>query len=266
MTPVGASDSHDVARYFVGQGRTYIRCDDRDPAAIDVAQACRNLADGRALVSMGLLCEVVVAGQHGPGDLVTATDELDVAVRVLGPSWSRATNVALYANGVKIREAQIPEADSRAPGIKWQGNWRLPKRLHDVHLAAIAIGPGVHEPFWPIPRPYQPTSPVWNSYVVGSTGAVWIDADGSGDFTSAFGYASRLVAESAADVARLMNRLADYDEAVAAQTARLLHVRKVKTPAELLQDAARTDSRSIKAGFQAYVDAWKESEIARAQK
>ena len=29
LTPVGSSDSHDVARYIVGQGRTYVRCDDR---------------------------------------------------------------------------------------------------------------------------------------------------------------------------------------------------------------------------------------------
>ena len=31
VTPVGSSDSHDVGRHFVGQGRTYIRCDDSDP-------------------------------------------------------------------------------------------------------------------------------------------------------------------------------------------------------------------------------------------
>jgi hypothetical protein len=266
MTPVGASDSHDVARYFVGQGRTYIRCDDRDPGTIDVAQDCRHLAAGRALVSMGLLCEIVVAGRHGPGDLVDAAEELDIALRVLGPSWSRATNVALYANGVRIREAPITEADAGTMGVKWNGNWRLPRLRHDVHLAAIATGPGVKEPFWPTPRPYQPTSPVWYSYVVGSTGAVWVDADGSGDFTSAFEYASRLVAEFAVDFSRLMKQLADYDEAVAAQAARILHVRQLKTPGELLEATAQTDSQSIKDGFRAYVDAWKECEVARAQK
>ena len=267
MTPVGASDSHDVARYIVGQGRTYIRCDDRDPGAIDVAQACQHLAAGRALVSMGLLCEIVVAGRHGPGDLVDAAEELEVAVRVLGPSWSLAPECGgSYANGVQIREAAITQADAGAVGVKWKGNWQLPRLRHDVHLAAIATGPGVNEPFWPTPRPYQPTSPVWHSYVVGSTGAIWIDADGSGDFTSAFEYASRLVAEFAADFSRLMKQLADYDEAVAAQAARILHVRQLKTPGELLEAAVRTDSQSIKDGFRAYVDAWKESETARAQK
>jgi len=266
VTPLGASDSHDVARYFVGQGRTYIRCEDRDPGTINVEQACRNLAAGRALVSLGLLCEIIVAGDHGPGDLVAATDELQVDLRVLGPSWSRATHVGLYANGVKIRETQILEPDSSAPGMKWQGTWRLPRLRHDVHLAAIATGPGVKEPFWPVPRPYQPTSPVWDSYVVGSTGAVWIDADGSGDFNSAFDYASRLVRESADDFDRLMTRLTEYDQAVAVQVARLVHVQKIKTRTELVQAAARTDRQSIKDGFRAYVDAWKECEIARGEK
>jgi hypothetical protein len=124
----------------------------------------------------------------------------------------------------------------------------------------------VHEPFWPTPRPYQPTSPVWNSYVVGTTGAVWVDADGSGDFTSAFEYATRLVADLADDFSPLMKELANYDEAVAAQAARILHVRKLKTPTELLEAAVRIDNQSIKAGFRAYVDAWKECEVARAQK
>ncbi|MGH7128705.1 MAG: CehA/McbA family metallohydrolase, partial [Planctomycetaceae bacterium] len=53
LTPVGASDSHDVARHFVGQGRTYIRCDDRDPGHIDVEQAVSNFLQGRVMVSYG---------------------------------------------------------------------------------------------------------------------------------------------------------------------------------------------------------------------
>ena len=55
LTPVGASDSHDVSRYIVGQARTYIRCDSTDPGNIDVAQAVRNLHDGRVMVSYGLV-------------------------------------------------------------------------------------------------------------------------------------------------------------------------------------------------------------------
>jgi hypothetical protein len=265
ITPVGSSDSHDVARYFVGQGRTYIRCDDR-PGAIDVRQACRNLAEGRVLVSLGLMCEMTVAGQYGPGDLVPANGELDVTVRVLGPSWSKATHVALYANGTKIREAEIGEVPLEAgwSGVKWKGNWRLQKFKHDAHLVAIATGPGVKEPFWPVARPYQPSSPVWNSYVVGSTSAVWIDADSSGQFNPAFEYATRLVDDSRNELTNLVSQLADYDVAVVAQAARLWHVRKLGLPADLLKAASRTESATIRDGFQAYVDEWKASEIARA--
>lgn len=268
ITPVGASDSHDVARYIVGQGRTYIRSDDRDPGAIDVAQACRHLAAGHALVSLGLLCEMTVNDQYGAGDLVASAGDVDVSVRVLGPSWSKATQVALYANGVKIREAEISEADwgSNATGHQWKTLWRLPPFKHDVSLVAIATGPGNNKPFWPIPRPYQPSSPVWHPYVVGLTGAVWIDADRSGQWTSPFAYASRLVEESGTDFAKLISRLADYDEAVAAQAARLIHIRKLKTPAELLEIAGRNDSQGLRNGFQAYVDGWKECETARVVK
>src|SRR5206468_2838161 len=100
LTPVGASDSHDVARYFVGQGRTYIRCDASDAGKIDVADACRSLAEGRTLVSLGLLCEMTIDGKYGPGDLVPAPGDIDVAVRVLGPAWTKASRVELYANGI----------------------------------------------------------------------------------------------------------------------------------------------------------------------
>src|SRR5262249_22462446 len=71
MTPIGSSDSHDVSRFIVGQGRTYIRADDRDPAHIDVAAACRSLREGRVMVSLGLLAELEVEGRFVPGDLAS---------------------------------------------------------------------------------------------------------------------------------------------------------------------------------------------------
>ena len=43
---------HDVSRFIVGQGRTYITAADNDPAHIDVKEVCRNLRAGHALVSM----------------------------------------------------------------------------------------------------------------------------------------------------------------------------------------------------------------------
>ncbi|HTG45806.1 MAG TPA: CehA/McbA family metallohydrolase, partial [Verrucomicrobiae bacterium] len=54
ITGVGASDSHDVSRFIVGQGRTYIRSDDFDVSRIDIPRACESLKAGHAVVSLGL--------------------------------------------------------------------------------------------------------------------------------------------------------------------------------------------------------------------
>ena len=43
LTPVGASDSHDVGRFLVGQARTYIRCKRGTPGDVDVQEAVANL-------------------------------------------------------------------------------------------------------------------------------------------------------------------------------------------------------------------------------
>src|SRR5262249_54319103 len=97
VTPVGRSHSPDGSRYIVGQGRTYIRCDDRDVASIDVAAAVENSLAGRVLVSYGLLLEATVSGKYGAGDLAQLTgDELQVDLRVLAPSWIEANRVQLY--------------------------------------------------------------------------------------------------------------------------------------------------------------------------
>src|SRR5207253_1776923 len=123
----------------------------------DVAEAVASFRAGRVLVSCGLLAEITVNGRYGPGDLAPAADEIMVAVRVLGPAWATAETVELYANGVRVRAAHIEHGDR--PGVKWSGEWRLPRRKHDEHLVAVALGPGVTDLSWPTARPYQPTSP-----------------------------------------------------------------------------------------------------------
>ncbi|MGH9340316.1 MAG: hypothetical protein ACRD1R_12205 [Acidobacteriota bacterium] len=109
VTPIGASDSHDVGRRLLGQARTYIACPDEDPGRIDVEAALESLKAGRVLVSMGLLTEILVDKRYGPGDIAPPAEEVEVSVRVLGPAWSKAHRVELFANGVAIREASIPQ-------------------------------------------------------------------------------------------------------------------------------------------------------------
>jgi hypothetical protein len=265
LTPVGASDSHDVARSIVGQARTYIRCQDERPGRIDVAAAVRNFLEGRVLVSCGLLADMTINGKYGPGDLVPATEQFTVEVRVLGPSWVKADKIELFANGRKIRESTISPADQKG-AVKWSGEWVLPRFHHDVHLAAIASGPGVTELYWPIAKPYQPTSPTVARRIVGATGAVWIDGDGDGRRTSAYGYAQRLMGSLGADPAKLISALGSYDEAVASQAASLLHGRGVSLEDPALREAIREAGQHVEQGFQSFADAWRASQIAKGQR
>jgi hypothetical protein len=67
--------------------------------------------------------------------------------------------------------------------VKWHATWRIPAPATDAHLVAIATGPGVTAPFWPTAKPYQPTSIEFTPYVLGVSGAVFVDTDANGRFT-----------------------------------------------------------------------------------
>ena len=177
ITAVGASDSHDVSRFIVGQGRTYIFCQDSDPANIDVQEACANLRAGRALVSLGLLVNLTVQGRFRVGDLATSLpDQVQVTATVSAPKWSKADRVELYANGRKIQERSL---DANSATI----TWTIPRPVGDAYLVAIATGPGIKSPHWAIPKPYQPSSKAWNPRVFAATNPIWLDADADGKFT-----------------------------------------------------------------------------------
>jgi hypothetical protein len=255
LTPVGSSDSHDVTRYIVGQGRTYVRCDDRQPSAIGEAAVLDSLRGGRVRVSYGLLADIDVSG-HGPGELVAGGAPLAVRVRVQGPGWTRARHVTLYMDGTPVREAEI--AGGASAGVKWQRTWRLPAPSHDVHLVAVATGPGVTAPYWPTAKPYQPTSPEFTPYVLGVSGAVFVDADGSGAFDSALDYARREIAASA-EPRRLAAALARYDEAIATQAASLLRGRDPAGFDLAIEAMLPGAAPQVARGLRAYRDAWRAS-------
>jgi hypothetical protein len=181
---VGASDSHDVSRFIVGQARTYIVARDTDPGRIDVSAACESLLAGRALVSMGLLVQMTVEDRFTVGDLATnLPEQIRVKVKVLGPSWVKASRVELFANGVSIRDATIDPAGASAAGEKAEITWLIPRPPRDLYLVAITTGSGVTAPFWAMTRPYQPSSSHWEGRAIGATNPVWLDADGDGRFT-----------------------------------------------------------------------------------
>jgi hypothetical protein len=217
---IGSSDSHDVSRFILGQGRTYVARPDDNAAAIDVDAACESFLKGRIFISMGLLTHMTVNERFGVGDLATGLgDQLRVEVAVLGPSWVNADRVELFANGVRIREQKIEHTAGSVE--KATVTWLVPRPPHDVHLVAVATGPGVTEPYWAIPKPYQPTSRAWTPRVIGATNPIWIDADGDGQYTSPRGYAAKLLAGLGPDPREIVPALDSFDEAVAAQAASL---------------------------------------------
>jgi hypothetical protein len=265
ITPVGSSDSHDVARHFVGQGRTYIRCDDRNPGEIPVADAVEAFQKGQVLVSYGLLVKMEVDGRSS-GELVPGTDQpLQVKLQVLGPHWVAADRIDLYANGELIRTEPIAAADATAePGVKWKGAWTVDPRLHDVHLVAIASGPGLDAPWWKAAKPYQPVSPHWEPRFFGCSGATWVDFDGDGKPTSAREYAQRLWDRAGRGLPALLQHLADYDPSVAAHAAHLYHTAGGSLTDADVQQQLRTAAEPARTGFDRYHQAWRETQAAKA--
>jgi hypothetical protein len=182
VTGVGSSDCHDVSRYIVGQGRTYVACDDRDPAHINIDRACESFLKSRALISMGLFADVKIDNKFTVGDLATNLNkQIRVVATVQGPSWTAVDEIQLFANGEVLREEKF--APIYKAGVKKRIEWKISKPHGDAHLEVIASGPAVSAPFWRIPKPYQPTSTAWKPRVIGATNPIRIDADGDGKFT-----------------------------------------------------------------------------------
>ncbi len=221
ITAVGSSDGHDVSRYIVGQGRTYIECNDAKPDALDVNAACRNLKAGRAYVSMGLLPMMTVNERFRVGDFVTnAGSTVTVKVQVLAPSWIHCDRVELFANGVSIQATNLLFGSlAQHRGFAREVEWQIPLPKHDVFLVALATGPGDTSPHWPVSKPYQAVSPHWISRVIGATNPIWIDGDGDVKYFSAHDYALWILDNAGKNVVPIVELLASHDEAVAIQTA-----------------------------------------------
>jgi hypothetical protein len=251
VTAVGASDCHDVSRFIVGQGRTYVVCDGRDAGKICVEDVCQSFKEGRVSVSLGLITRLTVDGRYEAGDLAMVRGpNLRVRVQVLGPTWSKADKVELYANGVKIADQVI---DASADTVeKASVDWLIPRPSHDVYLVAIASGPGIKAPYWRQAPPYQPDSRELNLRAIGSTNPVWIDADDDGKFTPARGYAKLLIERTGTDPAKLIPALAGYDEAVAAQAAGLSQASGVDVRGDAFKSELSNSAEPVKRGFAAY--------------
>lgn len=221
IAAIASSDTHDVNRFILGQGRTYVAAKDGHPSQLDLDEVWRSYQEGRLLVSLGLMTTLKVDDRFAVGDLATGLGaQIKIEAVVSGPAWVTADRIELYANGILIREQSI--VDEHRAGEKARITWELPKPAHDVHLVAIATGPGITEPFWEIPRPYQPSSKALTPRVIGSTNPIWLDNDGDGKFASAFAIAQALVTKFGSDPSALREALKKHDAAVVVQVEALL--------------------------------------------
>ena len=265
LTPVGSSDSHDVARFIVGQGRTYITCEDQDVSRIDSEMAITNFVAGKVIVSCGLLCNLHINGQSGPGDTAPQASSYTATVDVMGPSWIQASELEIFANGLSVFREEIPVVARAAAGLKhtFVVPLSLPKN-QDVFIVAVARGPGVRRLHWPVARPYQPTSTSWEPICMSITGAVWIDADGDGVYTSARPHAQRLCEGATNDFATVVRELSRYDAAVATHAASLLLAPDSPSPTDSQRTALQTAAPQVREAFEQYMLEWRQSQIHRA--
>lgn len=247
LTPIGSSDSHDVSRYIVGQGRTYIRGNDSDPGGIDTGMAIRGMMKGEVLVSCGLLVKMVVNGRYGPGELASGTRRINVVVEVLGPAWSNADSISLFMNGLSVKSAAVP--GRKGVPVRQRFTWDLTTPSHDVFLVALAWGKAPHIPFWPIAKPYQPMVPEWVPHMYAASGAVWVDGDRNGTRESASDYARRMITYYNKDHSSLFKALGRYDEAVARQVAVGLWQRGVDLRSAAIADPLKRAPVQVRTGF-----------------
>jgi hypothetical protein len=266
MTPVGCSDSHDVARHFVGQGRTYIKVDDTDPGNISIADAVRSFREGRVVVSYGLFAKITVNGKFGVGDLATTKEgePVEVAVEVYGPDWCRAERVRLFANGRLVGTKAIDPDDGEKAGLKFTAKWRLESHRHDAHLVAIVDGPGVTAPYWPMAKAYQPTSTHFEPRARSMTGAVWLDGDRNQRRDTPFDYATRLVQRHGDDLTALVAESEQFDAPTRIQIASVLRKKGISPLDPRLDTALEKAPENVRRSFAEYRDAWRSSEKAKA--
>jgi hypothetical protein len=280
VTPVGSSDSHDVTRYIVGQGRTYIECDDSNPADLSIQDAVDAFLAGRVIVSYGLMAKLQANDEIGPGGQFSlgASQDLEITAEILGPAWTDVRQVELWVNGRRRFMQTIPGRKSKraqqavAPtpdpeGLQARVHWTIPRSelFHDVWLSAVAIGPGVTAPYWPCAKPYQPDSIHFTPYVFSSTGPIRVDVDGDGVYTSPAASAEEILRESGVasvedlpDWKELASRLQHVDESVVHQVLGILRDRTID-PQKLVNQVDADQRRTI-ATFE---QAWRQSLRAR---
>lgn len=272
ITGVGASDSHDVSRFIVGQGRTYIRGADTNVSRLDVAQLSENLKQGRAIVSLGLFPQLTISdapdaldapslvsgvidpGSSAPGDLHQGESRFfEVTGSVDFPVWINPegrTVATLYENGQP--KLVFPFEMKKSAGKPLAFKARFPKPKADAWYVLIAETPGVTNSYWSIARPYHPSSPEWKPAMIGATNPIYLDANGDGLYTSPR-QTAEYVNEQYVSPHDLIPALAQYDWSVAVQAAEVLSEAGVDLKSAELRPTLAKAAPHVQQAFNDYI-------------
>lgn len=97
------------------------------------------------------------------------------------------------------------------------------------------------------------------------TGAIWYDGNGDGSRNPARQIAEKIAQDTAADPARTILSLTKYHRSFNLQAAELLHMQGVDlNSTEIKELTARLAGAEVRAAFEDYWTAWRDSEIARS--
>ena len=232
----------------------------------------RSFLKGHVTVSCGLTASIRVIPvdktnrdqpNFGPGDTVPAAGEYRVEVDAMGPSWMAAHEVELFRNGRSAGRRRVDPARRQLPGIKQTMTFSIPGQSYDSFLTAVVRGPGVTQLYWPVAKPYQPTSPDWSPEFMAVTGAVWIDADGDQKVTSARAYAKRICERTEYDANEVLNQLKQYDTAVALHVADEFYRHDKDAFTSSVLPAAHRSEPFISDSFDTFVEAIRECQRAK---
>lgn len=268
IAPIGCSDSHDVARHFVGQARTYIRCDDNHPGALNVDQCIQAFREGRVTVSYGILVRLIVENRFEMGDIakVDTNEPVSVQVEVQSPDWLDPTHVQLYVNGTLFAERQRTPALNEEAKTNWRESFEIPPAQFDAHVVAIASGPGIEAGFWRCAKPYQPVSSNWKSHIFGMSGAVWLDRDANGQRNSPRDYAVQVVQKLASHPQQLVHTLGNYDRAIAIQAFSALSQQDASLASSELRNAIESAEAHVKNAFRDVLLELRDHSLTQAKK
>lgn len=170
-TATGSSDSHRLSGQFAGYARTYVRMPDDDPRHVLPAALLESLRAGHATVSTGPFVSVLINGESGPGDELSADGgDVTLEISVRAADWVDVQEAEVWANGARIA-TQSPVVASRDALARIE--WQLPLKLErDTWFVVVAYGT----------ERLDRVLPGRGALPFGFTNPVYVDIDGNGKF------------------------------------------------------------------------------------